>query len=131
RVPNGETTAERRSVVPIGLPFPGQHVAVIDADGRSLPDGEPGELCIGGSQVATGYWRLPERTAERFAAPLGPSEAADQWYRTGDRVVKDPERGLIFLGRLDRQAKIRGHRVDLQEVEAVAREAAGSESVAA
>ena len=130
RVPDDETLAGGRGVVPIGLPFPGQRAAVIDAAGNLVRDGEPGELCVGGSQVATGYWRLPEITAERFAAPLGVSEES-RWYRTGDRVVRDPECGFVFLGRLDRQAKIRGHRVDLQEVETVVREVAGSQSVAA
>jgi amino acid adenylation domain-containing protein len=131
RVPDDEILAGGWGVVPIGLPFPGQQAAVIDTEGNLVPDGEPGELCICGSQVATGYWRLPEITAERFAAPLGVSEAEGAWYRTGDRVVKDPKCGFVFLGRLDRQAKIRGHRVDLQEVETVIREVAGSESVAA
>jgi amino acid adenylation domain-containing protein len=130
RVADDEPLAAERGVVPIGLPFPGQRAAVIDAAGNLVRDGEPGELCVGGSQVATGYWRLPKITAERFAAPLGVSEES-RWYRTGDRVVRDPECGFVFLGRLDRQAKIRGHRVDLQEVETVAREVAGSESVAA
>lgn len=131
RIPDEETFAWRWGVVPIGLPFPGQQAAVIDDDGNLVTDGETGELCVGGSQVASGYWRLPEITAERFAAPLGVSEARGRWYRTGDRVVKDPECGFVFLGRLDRQAKIRGHRVDLQEVETVAREVAASDSVAA
>jgi D-alanine--poly(phosphoribitol) ligase subunit 1 len=130
RVSNDETLGGRWPVVPIGLPFPGQRVAVIDVDGNLVRDGVPGELCVGGSQVATGYWRLPEITAERFAAPRGLSETEGRWYRTGDRVMKDPDCGLVFLGRLDQQAKIRGHRVELQEVEAIVRQAAGSESVA-
>ena len=117
-------------VVPIGLPFPGRRAAVIGADGNPVRDGEPGELCVGGSQVASSYWRSSEITAERFAAPLGISEES-RWYRTGDRVVRDPEGGFVILGRLDRQAKIRGHRVDRQEVETIIQEVAGSESVAA
>jgi D-alanine--poly(phosphoribitol) ligase subunit 1 len=130
RIPDDQSLAERWGVVPIGLPFPSQRAGVIDAEGNLVQDGEPGELCVGGSQVATGYWRLPDIAAEHFAPPSGVSEEG-RWYRTGDRVVKDPECGFVFLGRVDRQAKIRGHRVELQEVETVVREVAGSESVAA
>lgn len=133
RVPDEESVAaEERPIVPIGLPFPNQYVAVIDENGRVVPDGQPGELCLAGSQVASGYWRLPEITAERFSAPLGlPDGAPRHWYRTGDRVMKSPDCGLVFLGRVDHQAKVRGHRVDLHEVEAVVRAASGRESVAA
>jgi D-alanine--poly(phosphoribitol) ligase subunit 1 len=130
RVPDDDDIATRRPIVPIGLPFPGHEVAVIDAQGRPVADGEAGELCIGGGQVADGYWDMPD-AQERFAAPLGCSSPTQRWYRTGDRVMMDRECGLVFLGRLDHQVKIRGHRIDLQEVECVVREAAGSESVAA
>lgn len=123
---------EERPIIPIGMPFPGQHVAVIDADGRLVPDGEPGELCLAGSQVARGYWNLPEVTATRFAAPVGlPDGAPRHWYRTGDRVAMSHDCGLLFLGRMDHQVKIRGYRVDLHEVESVVRDATGSESIAA
>lgn len=118
--------------VPIGDPLPGQHAAIVGPDGYVVPDGEAGELYLAGSQVANGYWRLPEMTASRFACPQGlPADAPRHWYRTGDRVVRDPQCGLVFLGRLDHEAKIRGYRVDLHEIEAVVRAAAGSESVAA
>lgn len=131
RVPNEDTAAQRQGVVPIGLPFPGQHAQVIDTEGKPVPDGTAGELCIGGSQVASGYWRLPDLTDDRFVGPLGYSEVHERWYRTGDRVVKDRELGFLFLGRLDRQVKIRGQRVDLQEIEAIVRGLSGSKSVAA
>lgn len=121
---------ERWPVVPIGRPFSGQEAVVVDPEGRPLPDGEPGELCLGGDQVTHGYWRCPEATAARFRPPEGRSVPA-RWYRTGDLVVNDSSVGLVFLGRLDRQVKIRGHRVELQEVEAVLRAALGAESVAA
>lgn len=131
RIPDDGLTAKAWPVVPIGLPFPGQQAVVIDADGKPLRDGEAGELCLGGSQVASGYWNAPQTTAERFASPLGVCRGEQRWYRTGDRVINDPQWGLRFLGRLDRQVKIRGFRIELQEVEAVAREAAAGETVAA
>jgi D-alanine--poly(phosphoribitol) ligase subunit 1 len=130
RVPDDDAIAARGPIVPIGLPFPGHEVAVIDAQGRPVADGEAGELCVCGGQVADGYWDTPN-AQERFAAPLGCSSPMQRWYRTGDRVMMDRECGLVFLGRLDHQVKIRGHRIDLQEVEGVVREAASSESVAA
>jgi non-ribosomal peptide synthetase component F len=71
RAPDDGTFPGKGRVVPIGVPFPGQQAAVIDADGNLVADSEPGELWVGSSQVATGYWHLPEITAERFAAPLG------------------------------------------------------------
>ncbi len=117
--------------VPIGLPLPEQQVMVVDEDGKPLPDGEAGELCLGGSQVAGGYWRAAERTAERFRAPECAEAARTRWYRTGDLAVMSREHGLIFRGRIDRQAKIRGYRVELMEVENAMRVAAATDTVGA
>lgn len=123
---------EEDAPVPIGWPFPGQHVAVIGADGHLAGDQEPGELCLAGTQVADGYWCAPEITAQCFRPPKGlGADAPRHWYRTGDRAIMDPIHGLRFLGRIDHQAKIRGYRIDLLEVETVVRAATGSASVAA
>jgi non-ribosomal peptide synthetase component F len=116
-------------ILPIGAPFPGQRMRVVDESGQAVAEGEPGELCICGSQVADGYWRLPERTAERFMSlPGTPPEC--RWYRTGDRAVITAC-GLELFGRLDRQIKVGGHRVELQEVEAALQRAAGCDTAAA
>ena len=131
RIPDDALAAEAHPVVPIGEPFPGQHAVVVDGGGNPVDDGEVGELCLGGSQVAHGYWRAPQITAERFVAPLGACRDEGRWYRTGDRAIRDPRHGLMFLGRIDRQVKIRGHRIELDEVEAIAREAALGDTVAA
>jgi amino acid adenylation domain-containing protein len=96
--------------VPIGTPLSGQRALVVNGRGEPLAAGEEGELCLGGSQVATGYWHAPEQTAARFKPPLGAEAEESRWYRTGDRAVMHGEHGLIYLGRIDRQAKIRGHR---------------------
>jgi acyl-CoA synthetase (AMP-forming)/AMP-acid ligase II len=129
--PGAHGNVATHAAVPLGRPFSGQGAVVIGLDGRPVPEGEAGELYLFGSQVTDGYWKLPETTAARFAPPLGHGSGAEQWYRTGDRVVMDRDHSLLFLGRIDRQVKIRGHRVELQEVEAVLRAVTGSDSVAA
>jgi amino acid adenylation domain-containing protein len=117
--------------VPIGLPLPDQEVMVVDEDGKPLPDGEVGELYLGGSQVSGGYWRSPERTIERFCAPRCTEAPAMRWYRTGDLAVMSKDYGLVFRGRIDRQTKIRGYRVELMEVENAMRAAAATDTVGA
>ncbi|WP_273937901.1 non-ribosomal peptide synthetase [Kutzneria chonburiensis] len=78
-----------------------------------------GELWIGGPAVATGYWQQPDLTAQRFGPhPLRP-DAGGRYFRTGDLVRLDDQGRLLFIGRADNQVKIRGHRVELGEIEAV------------
>jgi D-alanine--poly(phosphoribitol) ligase subunit 1 len=128
-----ESRAELNALptVPIGMPLSGQRVMVTDDRGEPLADGQAGELFLGGPQVAAGYWHAPDQTAARFQPPRHANGEATRWYRTGDRVIMSSEHGLIFLGRVDRQAKIRGHRVELMEVEHSMRLAAGTDTVAA
>jgi acyl-CoA synthetase (AMP-forming)/AMP-acid ligase II len=83
---------------------------------REAAVGEPGELYVAGPTVATAYWGDPEQTAQRFIPT-----AAGRAYRTGDIVVRGDDGLLYFRGRLDRQVKTRGHRVELEEVETVLR----------
>ncbi len=116
-------------VVPIGEALEGTSVAIVDDELRVLPDGEPGELIVGGPQVALGYWRDAARTAERFVRPPA---LPGVHYRTGDRVVRDaPGAPIRFLGRMDHQIKLRGHRIELGDVEAALRDAAGIPEVVA
>ncbi|SEL58053.1 amino acid adenylation domain-containing protein [Streptacidiphilus jiangxiensis] len=99
----------------IGTPIDGVVVRLLDASLAPVADGEVGEVCIGGAGVARGYRARPGRTAERFVPdPLGPPGA--RLYRTGDLARRSPD-GLHYLGRSDRQIKIRGYRVDPAEVE--------------
>ncbi|TXC99818.1 non-ribosomal peptide synthetase [Streptomyces sp. ISID311] len=100
-------------IVPYGRPLNGVRCRVVDALGRDCPDGVPGELWIGGGGVARGYRGDPDRTADRFVDHDGV-----RWYRTGDRARYRPDGGLDFLGRTDHQVKVRGHRIELGEVEA-------------
>jgi aryl carrier-like protein len=99
--------------VPIGRPLPNVTAWVLDAHGQPLPIGIPGELWVGGLGVARGYLGRDDLTRERFVHHGG-----ERRYRTGDRVRRLPSGDLEFLGRLDTQVKIRGHRVELGEIEA-------------
>jgi amino acid adenylation domain-containing protein len=103
--------------VRIGRPAPGVRAYVLDVRGEPCPVGVPGELCIGGAQVARGYLSRPALTAERFVPdPFSPQPGA-RAYRTGDRARWAEAGTLQFLGRLDAQLKIRGVRIEPGEVE--------------
>jgi acyl-coenzyme A synthetase/AMP-(fatty) acid ligase len=108
----GEVTGSR---VDVGVPLRNTSVFVAGPDGSAMPPGVAGELCIAGHGVARGYPRLPDLTAERFAAVPG----LGRYYRTGDRARWHYDGRIDLLGRVDRQVKIRGHRIELGEVEAV------------
>jgi len=104
--------------VPIGRPLPGVDVAVLDPAGYPVPPGQQGELCVLGPTLARGYRGLPQLTADRFVR-LERLRGQPRAYRTGDRVFLRPDGQLIFVGRLDAEFKISGHRVDPAEIEAV------------
>jgi len=115
-----------RGIIAIGLPFPGTEAVVLDSELNPTPPGEPGELVLGGAQLALGYWDDPKMTAARF-----PQLRGKRWYRTGDLVLQDAEGAFHHLGRIDNQVKILGNRVELEEVDAHLREIAGTDLVAA
>lgn len=98
----------------IGLPFAGATIHLRDERGVDVPDGEPGEMYVGGPGVARGYLGRPELTAERFLDEPG----AGRLYRTGDLVRRRADGELEFLGRADDQVQIRGYRVEPGEVRA-------------
>jgi amino acid adenylation domain-containing protein len=114
-------------LVPIGRPFGRTRVVLVDDSLRRVVPGQPGELVLAGPQVVDGYWDDDAATARGFVTlpELGPA------YRTGDRAVAATSDGpLMFLGRLDAQIKVLGHRVELEEVEAVIHEEISVDAIA-
>ncbi|MFJ6439536.1 amino acid adenylation domain-containing protein [Streptomyces sp. NPDC091649] len=106
-----EALAGSRSV---GRPLPGWSVRVLDARGRPVPPGAPGEIHVGGAGVALGYLNRPALTAERFLPdPLDP---AGRLYRSGDLGRLLPDGTLEHLGRIDDQVKVRGFRIEPGEI---------------
>ncbi|GGX92284.1 amino acid adenylation domain-containing protein [Streptomyces minutiscleroticus] len=100
----------------VGTAVDGTAVRLLDPHGREVPDGRTGEVHIGGAGVARGYGGQPGLTADRFPPdPYGPPGA--RLYRTGDLARRAPDGTLEYLGRTDRQIKVRGHRVDPAEIE--------------
>jgi amino acid adenylation domain-containing protein len=111
-VPPGAAT------VPIGKPIAGVEAHVLGAAGEPVPAGAEGELWLGGEGLALGYLNRPDLTAERFVVRSFAGGPARRLYRTGDRVRAGEDGALEFLGRMDAQVKLRGHRIEPGEVEA-------------
>ncbi len=106
--------------VPIGRPIPGIAIRVLDEQLRPVPDGACGELCVAGVGVGRGYLHDREQTARAFLTPDPCTrEPGSRLYRTGDRGLANPDGTFEWLGRLDGQVKIRGMRIETDEVEAV------------
>jgi amino acid adenylation domain-containing protein len=113
-------------VVPIGRPVANTRVYILDANSQLAPIGVAGELHIGGAQLARGYWSNPDLTAAAFVSFNG-----ERVYKTGDLARWLPGGEVEFLGRADGQVKLRGHRVELAEVEnALQRQPGVAESAA-
>jgi amino acid adenylation domain-containing protein len=107
-----------RKPIGIGRPAPGAKALVLGLRGALLPEGVSGELCAGGAGIARGYLGRPDLTAERFLPnPFG--GAGERLYRTGDHVRRRGDGALEFLGRIDNQVKVRGHRIEPAEIEKV------------
>ncbi|MBP2329402.1 amino acid adenylation domain-containing protein [Kibdelosporangium banguiense] len=122
RVGRGET-------VSLGRPLDGTRLLVVDRDLRPIPVGFVGELLIGGLGVAAGYLDRPALTAARFLPD--PHGSGQRLYRTGDLVRERHDGTLEFVGRADDQVKVRGHRIELGEVESVLRACAHVSDAAA
>ncbi len=124
----GEAGADVAEPVPIGRPFAGTRLRVVDQDLRLVPAGAVGELLIGGPCVSLGYAGQPGLTAERYLPD--PDVPGACLYRSGDLVRWRPDGSLEFAGRTDHQIKIRGFRIELGDVEAGLRRVADLREVA-
>ncbi|MDO4915246.1 condensation domain-containing protein [Corynebacterium sp.] len=117
--------------VTVGWPVPGMSIRICDASGEVVPPGEEGELWLMGEQIAQGYRNNPDATAHAFfradvtasrpradvTTDGSDADALVPAYRTGDRVRWVPGRGVAFIGRADNQIEVRGHRVELEEID--------------
>jgi amino acid adenylation domain-containing protein len=114
-------------IVPIGEPFDNMQALVVDEHLQEVPVGSDGELLMSGPQLSLGYWQEDEKTRRAFVQVTGRKAT---YYRTGDRVrqrgIGEP---LVYLGRLDNQIKVLGHRVELAEIEAVIRQISGIQAL--
>jgi amino acid adenylation domain-containing protein len=117
----------------IGEPLPDLQLFVLDRELRPVPIGVPGELFVAGAGLARGYLRRPELTAQRFITSPPSTlnhQPSTRLYRTGDLVRWLPGRDLEYLGRIDQQVKIRGHRIEPGEIEAALRALPGVQDAA-
>ena len=102
--------------IPIGRPLHNSYAFVVDSYGQLVPKGVAGELCMAGRQVASGYWKREELTAEKFVkCPM----TGEKMYHTGDLVKYNEDGNIEYLGRIDSQVKLRGFRIELGEIESL------------
>ena len=106
-----------KSCIDIGKPILNTQIYIVDENINLAPEGAEGELYIGGSGLARGYFNKPELTAERFIP--NPFIADERIYKTGDLARWLPDGNIEYVGRIDNQVKIRGHRIELEEIETV------------
>lgn len=106
--------------ITIGKPLAGYEILILDENLQPVSPGNQGELCIGGPAVSRGYVNRPEMTASKFV--LNPNKPSQRLYRTGDLASTNDDGDIVFLGRIDDQVKLRGFRVELNEIEMVVME---------
>ncbi|MFJ4783930.1 amino acid adenylation domain-containing protein [Streptomyces sp. NPDC088794] len=103
--------------IPIGTPLPGTGTLLRTEDDRTAEPGEVAELLLSGTALGRGYRNLPEQTARSFVRLSNTADAERRWYRTGDLVRQDTQGRITYVGRADRQVKVRGFRIEPGEVE--------------
>ncbi|GLT18780.1 hypothetical protein GCM10007938_25610 [Vibrio zhanjiangensis] len=116
------------NIVPIGQPLKGNHVLILDANQQLVHSGLAGEICIGGRQLASGYIGNADSSQDQFIDH--PYLDGERLYRTGDKGRINSHGEIEYLGRLDRQVKVRGYRVELAEIENTIRQLVEVDSVA-
>ncbi len=125
RLTNPPVVTGDRGILAIGKPFPTMRVAILDEHQKPVEPGTPGEIALAGPQVGIGYLGQEALTADRFRMIDG-----ERWYLTGDLGRMDEDGIFHHLGRVDNQIKLKGNRVELEEIDAHLRRAAGTELVA-
>jgi amino acid adenylation domain-containing protein len=105
---------DRTNPYPIGKACSHYRIRVVDELGKEVPDSKEGELCASGPGMMSGYWNLPEKTANAFLV----DSTGIKWYKTGDIVFEGPDGNYIYVARRDRMVKKRGYRIELGEIEA-------------
>ncbi|HEY0607122.1 MAG TPA: non-ribosomal peptide synthetase, partial [Herpetosiphonaceae bacterium] len=122
-VPPQSTASDLRDV-PIGRPLHNLTAYVLDRHLTPVPVGVPGELYLGGASLARGYLNRPDLTAQQFIPDPFSTHPGTRLYRTGDLVRWLPDGAIAFLGRVDKQVKVRGFRIEVGEIEAALRQSA-------
>jgi amino acid adenylation domain-containing protein len=116
----GNLEPERTEPLPIGKACANSEILVLSEEDKPATAGATGELCVRGPGLMTGYWGLPERTAQSLTPyVVHPHLGPEPIYRTGDLVREDNDGNYIYLGRRDNQIKSRGYRIELGEIETV------------
>ena len=111
---------ENHETLPIGIPCANMKTVILNEKNEECKVNEQGELCIGGSGIAMGYWNSPEITKKAFIQNPLNNKYYEKLYRTGDLVYKNEEGNIIFIGRADSQIKLRGNRIELGDLESAA-----------
>jgi len=117
--------ATQSGTLPLGKPLPNSRVYLLEPNGKPVPAGERGELCIGGSGVARGYLNRPDLSAGKFGPDPFSADPGARMYRTGDLARCLADGNIEFCGRIDDQVKLNGYRVEPGEIEAALREQGG------
>ena len=113
---NAGSISQKNGIMSIGTAMKGTGTAVIGEDHQFLKCGEEGELCLSGLQLTPGYWQDEVNNRKAFFTHEGV-----RWYKTGDLCIEDDSHNLLYCGRKDSQIKIQGFRVELSEIESIAR----------
>lgn len=114
-----EKPPENDDPIPLGTVWNNTEYKILDTDDQPVNNGEPGELVIRSATMMIGYWNKKELTEKSFFKIEMAPGYDHVYYRTGDLVYENEKKELMFLGRIDRQVKLRGYRIELDEIEAI------------